>query len=357
MASGPAQLAVRPEMSPIRVGLVSPYDLSVPGGVQAQVLGLARYLEGQGDRPQVIGPGLPDDIDGVDLGGSFSIPGNGSMVPISLDLRARGRIRSATADLDLLHVHEPLMPLVSLFATHAGPPTVATFHAAPGIAGRLAYRISRPLFQRALGNTVAVTAVSGTAASVLPPTTEVRIIPNGLDVSWMRVGVERQETTVAFLGRDEPRKGLDVLLAAWELVILAHPGARLHVMGADRGVEGAIWWGRVDDPTKAQVLSSSAIYVAPQTGGESFGIVLVEAMAAGAAVIASDLKPFREVAGDCARFFPVGDSAALAAAIVDLLGDPDERARLTVAGQERANRYDWSVVGASYRDLYHELVS
>ncbi len=144
----------------MRVGLVSPYDLSVPGGVQAQVLGLAAYLKTWGDDPVVIGPGLPDGVPGVDLGESISLPGNGSMVPIAGDPRSRRRIRAASADLDLLHVHEPLMPLASLLAIHAGPPVVATFHAAPGRAGRLGYRLTRPFLSRLLGNTRMATAVS-----------------------------------------------------------------------------------------------------------------------------------------------------------------------------------------------------
>ena len=344
-------------MSSLRVGVVCPYDLSVPGGVQAQVLGLARYLEGQGDRAVVIGPGLPEHVTGVDLGRSISVPGNGSMVPISLDPRGRSRIRAAAADLDLLHVHEPLMPLASWFAVHAGRPVVATFHAAPGRGGRIAYRITRPLFGWATAGTKAVTAVSETAASALPPGFAARIIPNGLDVSSMRAGTTREANRVAFLGRDEPRKGLDVLLEAWPAVLARVPQAELHVMGADRGLEGITWWGRVDDPTKAGVLSSSALYVAPQTGGESFGIVLIEAMAGGAAVVASDLKAFRSVAGDVARFFPVGRSQALASVVAELLEDPGERARRAEAGARLAERYDWSVVGAAYRRLYDEVVS
>ncbi|HEX6145535.1 MAG TPA: glycosyltransferase family 4 protein [Acidimicrobiia bacterium] len=344
-------------MSRLRVGVVCPYDLSVPGGVQAQVLGLARYLEGQGDRAVVIGPGLPDHVEGVDLGRSISVPGNGSMVPISLDPRGWSRIRAAAADLDLLHVHEPLMPLASWFAVHAGRPVVATFHAAPGRGGRIAYRVVRPLFGWATAGTRALTAVSETAASVLPPSVEARIIPNGLDVSSMRVGTPREQSRVVFLGRDEPRKGLDVLLEAWPAVLDRVPQAELHVMGADRGLDGITWWGLVDDETKARVLSSSAVYVAPQTGGESFGIVLIEAMAAGAAVVASDLKAFRSVAGDSAHFFPVGDSQALASVLTGLLGDPAERARLAEVGALLAERYDWGVVGAAYRQLYAELVS
>lgn len=348
-------------MTPLRVGLVSPYDLSVPGGVQGQVLGLARYLAEHGDHPVVIGPGLPQGTTGVDLGSSFSVPGNGSMVPISIDPRSRGRIRSAAEALDLIHVHEPLMPLASLFATHAGPPVVATFHAAPGRFGRLAYRLGRSVLGTVLGKTVIMTAVSEAAAEVLRPSVQSRIIPNGLDVGTGRVDVARDPMQVSFLGRDEPRKGLDVLLGAWGAVQSAHPGARLLVMGASRADRdhpaGQVWLGRVDDVTKVEVLSSSAIYVAPNTGGESFGIVLVEAMAAGAAVVASDLKPFRAVAGDAARYFPAGDSDALAAAIVDLLSDPDATEMLSSAGDEVAARYDWSVVGSLYRKAYEEAVS
>jgi phosphatidylinositol alpha-mannosyltransferase len=296
-------------------------------------------------------------VDGVDLGSSIRIPGNGSMVPVSFDPRTRRRLRAAAADLDLLHVHEPLMPPASLIANHAGPPVVATFHAAPGTGGRIAYRLTRPVFRWALGNAVTLTAVSETAASVLPPSAEFRIIPNGLDVSTLSSGVERDTNSVAFLGRDEPRKGLDVLLRAWPHVLEQVPGAHLTVMGADRGLDDVTWMGWVDDPTKARVLGSSGVYVAPHLGGESFGIVLVEAMAAGAAVVASNLDSFVAVAGAAARFFPVGDTSALGEALAELLQDPAEQARLASAGAERAKRYDWSVVGAAYRDLYAEVVS
>jgi phosphatidylinositol alpha-mannosyltransferase len=339
-------------MSRISVGLVSPYDLSVPGGVQAQVLGLARYLDRQGDRPVVIGPGLPSGVPGIDIGRSLRVPGNGSMVPISVDPRSRSRIRAAVSDLDLLHVHEPLMPLVSLFAVHSGPPVVATFHAFPGALGRFAYRVGRPLFAGAMGNTVAITAVSEAAASVLPSGVEALIIPNALDTAAFDLDVQRDQSQVAFLGRDERRKGLDVLLQAWPVVLEEHPAGRLVVMSARRDTPGVNWMGRVDEVTKAKTLATSAVFVAPQLGGESFGIVLLEAMAAGSAVIASDLGPFRAVATGAARFFPAGDSTALAAGISALLADPEQRRRLSVAGRDRAKEYDWAVVGALYRDLY-----
>ncbi|HLF43483.1 MAG TPA: glycosyltransferase family 4 protein [Acidimicrobiia bacterium] len=341
----------------MKIGLVSPYDLSVPGGVQAQVLGLARYLDSHGVEPMVIGPGLPSGVDGVDLGDSVTIPGNGSKVPISVDPRCRGLLREASVGLDLLHVHEPLMPLVSLFATRAGPPVVATFHAAPGPVGRVAYRLTGPVMRWLLGKTVAVTAVSPTAAAVLPVSMGIRIIPNGLDLATMRSDVQRDPGRVAFLGRDEPRKGLDVLLEAWPRVLEAVPGATLTVMGADRGDLGVKWMGRVDHPTKVEVLGSTAVFVAPHLGGESFGIVLLEAMASGAAVVSSNLDAFVDVADGAARFFPVGDSAALARALVEVLTDPAERGRLASVGHEIAARYDWEVVGASYRSLYAEFAS
>ncbi len=344
-------------MSRMRIGLVSPYDLSVPGGVQAQVLGLAKYLESVGEEPLVFGPGLPDDVEGIDLGSSVSIPGNGSKVPISIDPRSRGRLRRESAGLDLLHVHEPLMPLASLFATHAGPPVVATFHAAPGTAARIAYRIGGRMIRRVLGNSVAVTAVSPTAAAVLPPELEARIIPNGLDVKSLQADVDRDRYRVSFLGRDEPRKGLDVLLDAWPLVLEKVPDAVLSVMGATRDAGGVEWLGRVDDRQKAAVLSSSSVFVAPQLGGESFGIVLLEAMAAGAAVVSSNLDAFVAVANGGARFIPAGHSPTLARAVIELLRDSAERERLATIGRGIAEAYDWSVVGASYHSLYAEIAT
>ncbi len=296
-------------------------------------------------------------MDGIDLGGSVSIPGNGSKVPISIDPRSRSRLREVAGELDVLHVHEPLMPLVSLFANHSGPPVVATFHAAPGSAARLAYRLGGGLLTKVMGNCAAVTAVSQTAASPLPSRLEARIIPNGLDVEAMRVDVERDRYRVSFLGRDEPRKGLEVLLTAWADVVAKVPDAVLTVMGAHRDDDRAEWLGRVNDRKKAQVLNSSSVFVAPQLGGESFGIVLLEAMAAGAAVVSSNLDAFVAVAEGAARFFPVGDSDALARALVELLRDSAERSRLTAVGREIASRYDWSVVGASYRSLYAETAS
>jgi len=337
----------------MRVGLVCPYDLSKPGGVQTQVLGLAGALTARGGSVRVIGPGLPESVAGVDLGPTATVPGNRSRAPISLDPRLRGALREAVRDLDLLHVHEPLMPTVSVSALRAGPPVAVTFHADPSRMVRRAYAIAGRRMRRVLGPRVkAITAVSPTAAGALPDDLDVVVVPNGIDVSAMRAPSRRDGRLVAFLGRDEPRKGLDVLLGAWERVADAAAGVRLTVMGADRGVAGVDWLGRVDDAMKRRVLNEAAVFVAPHTGGESFGVVLIEAMAAGAAVVASDLPAFRDVAASAARYFPVGDSAALAEAVTEMLTDGAAREAMAARGAARAAEFDWAVVAPAYTEVY-----
>ncbi|HJS72347.1 MAG TPA: glycosyltransferase family 4 protein [Acidimicrobiia bacterium] len=342
----------------MRIGLVCPYDLSKPGGVQAQVRGLASKLRETGDDVLVMAPGLPADVPGVDLGGSITVPGNRSRVPLSADPRVAKAIGSAATSLDLLHVHEPLMPTVSLSALRAGRPVVATFHAAPGRVGSALYKLLGSQLTRVLGaNTRRITAVSATAAAVLPHDLEVSIVPNGVDTRAFDVQVTRHPHRVAFLGRDEPRKGLDVLLEAWRTVSQVVSTSELVVMGADRDVAGVTSMGPVDDETKAEVLASSAVVVTPNLGGESFGVVLVEAMAAGAAVVASDLESFRAVGGDSVRYFSTGDSGELAGVLVALLGDAAGVESLSRAGKDRAARFDWSTVAARYREIYEKALS
>ena len=336
----------------MKVGLVSPYDLSKPGGVQAQVLGLASAL---GSDAFVIGPGLPEGVAGLDLGHSVAVPGNGSMAPISLDPRLRKQI--ADSPVDVLHVHEPLMPTVSWSALRAGQPVLATFHADPSGVAAAAYRLVGGQLRRLLGpNVQAVSAVSETAARVLKGIDH-HIIPNGLDIEVYQLGLERIPKSVAFLGRDEPRKGLDILLDAWPAILAAQPEASLRVMGGKRDLDGVEFLGRVDDETKAGVLSSSAIYVAPNTGGESFGIVLVEGMAAGAAVVCSDLAAFRDVGSDAVEYFETGSSVDLARAIIELMSEPDRIARLSESGIERSMQFAWDIVADRYRKLYESILS
>lgn len=342
----------------MRIGLVCPYDMGKPGGVQNQVKGLAGQLEQMGDEVVIMAPGLSESEPGLDLGRTISVPGNRSKVPLSMDPRVVGLIKDAAATVDLLHVHEPLMPVVSLGALRAGPPVVATFHAAPGDLWRRLYNVLGSRFRRILGpNVRKITAVSATAFAPLPEGLEVEIIPNGVDVAAFSNGHPREPFRVSFLGRDEKRKGLDVLLDAWGRVIATYPQASLEVIGSDRGVDGVKWIMTIGDEEKAEILASSAIFVAPNLGGESFGIVLVEGMAAGAAVVSSDLPSFRDVGGEAVRYFQTGSSDDLASTLIDLLGRPDEVARLGSAGRARAQLYDWGNVAVRYRETYEQALS
>jgi len=329
-----------------RIAVVSPYDLGRPGGVQYQVMELVKQIRLAGHEAWVVGPGAPSG-EGVDIGRAVVIPANGSHVPICLSPSAIGRTRAAVAQADVVHLHEPLMPVVGPALLASQSVLVATVHAAAPSWVRQIYRLTPRRWW--IGRVV--TAVSNAAAAALP--VPFRIIPNGLDVASYRVAAERNRTRVAFLGRSEPRKGLHVLLAAWEAIRRACPTAELVVLGGD-GMDdnGITFKGRVYEDIKRQQLASSSIYVAPNLGGESFGITLVEAMAAGCAVVASDLPAFREVAADAASYFERGNPAALAATVVKLLKEPDEQVRVTAAASTRIGRYDWSVVMPQYLAAY-----
>ena len=259
-------------------------------------------------------------------------------------------MRSALAGFDVIHIHEPMMPLVSWAALSVGAPRrVVTFHADPSSVVRRLYRRARPKWM--LGSDTAVVAVSPTAASALDWLDQVHIIPNG--VRKIRSSGQRNVKQVSFLGRDEPRKGLDVLLAAWPAVLAAHPEAQLIVMGASRAAQpGISFLGRVDEATKDVQLGASAIFCAPNLGGESFGITVVEAMSAGCAVVASDLPAFGDVLGEAGIWFPKGDSATLARQLINLLDDPDGTKQLGLRAAEAAACYDWDRVTSAYVQLY-----
>lgn len=345
----------------MRVALVCPYDLGAPGGVQHVVVELAARLAAGGDEAVVVAVGERRETDPpgagpVLVGGPTVVRANGSRVPLTLDPRAPSRVRAALRRADVVHVHEPFVPLVGWAGLRSGRPTVATFHADPAGWTRALYRAAAPCGRRVLAGAV-LTAVSPVAAGALPwgGVTE---IPNGLDTAAYRLPGRRDPGQVVFLGRDEPRKGLDDLVAAWPAVREGRPGARLVVLGAERtdGPPGVTFRGRVDEETKREVLAGSAVFVAPHRGGESFGIVLAEAMAAGCAVVASDLPAFRHVLAGAGRLVPPGDPAALASAVAGLLDDPAAGARLGDAGRRRAADFDWQVVVAGYRAAYRRAI-
>ena len=344
----------------MRVCLVSPYDLTRDGGVQAQVRGLADWLTAHGDEVRVVAPLVPGNRPGASVGRVTRIRANRSVAPISLSAKVASRMQDTIGWGDVTHIHEPLMPMVGLAALRSPAPKVVTFHADPPNWVRGLYRGLGPLLRSLTGPHTLVTAVSRQAADALPPRWgPERIVPNGIDLVIGPPGVERRRGRVVFLGRDEPRKGLDVLLAAWPEIRSRHPHAELVVMGAERTEveEGVRFLGRVSEEVKERMLRSSEAYVAPNLGGESFGIVLVEAMMAGCAVIASDLPSFRDVAEPAARFFPTASAGALRDRVAEVLADPRLSDSLSAAGAERAVRFSWNRVGPAYRSCYEQVLS
>lgn len=347
----------------MRVGLVCPYDLAAPGGVQQVVIELAARLRDGGDEPVVVAPaGGPVSVSGIavePVGRPLRARANASIAPVAIGPRVMGRVRRALAACDVVHVHEPFVPITGWAALSTGLPTVATFHADPTRWTRRLYALATPIARRVLRHTL-LTAVSPVAEGAVPDRWgEVRRVPNAIDVASYRADVVRMPTRVAFLGRDEPRKGLDVLLAAWPAVLRVAPAAELVVIGAERAdsIPGVRFAGRVADDEKRRLLASSAVFVAPNLGGESFGIVVIEAMAAGCAVVASDLPAFRHVLDNTGLVVPRGRLDLLAAAISRLVGDPATRETIADACRERAGRYDWPTVVGTYRALYRQAIA
>ncbi len=342
----------------MRIGLVCPYDLGRPGGVQQLCLELKDRIDRAGHTAVLVGPGQGSGFTSV--GKAFGIRANRSVVPLSLGPGSVSATRAALDGVDVVHVHEPLIPLVGWAGLGKGDiPTVATFHADPPGWARLAYRFGAPLVRSRLRR-CALTAPSEVAASALPPGWgPVTIVPNAIDTSDYARPVPRHRHRVVFLGRDERRKGLDVLLGSWPQVRRLQPSAELVVMGADRPAvpPGVQSLGTVDEDTKRDILASALVFAAPHLGGESFGIVLAEAMAAGCAVVASDLAAFRRVLDGTGLLVAPGDPNALSAAIAGLLADPDRASAMGAAGQERAVRYDWSSVARRYLELYESVVA
>lgn len=339
--------------------MVSPYALDRPGGVQDQARGLSEHLERLGHAVRLIGPGRSDGS-WISVGGVTEVSANSARAPVCLEAGATAKVREAIKGAHVVHVHEPLVPLVGLAAWITGDlPTVGTFHADPASTIRGIYRIGGPLIAQLLDRFYELTAVSEEAARAVQPFAETpRIIPNAVAVEEYRSGVDRDPLQVAFVGRDEPRKGLDVLLEAWPAVCRAVPGARLVVAGASRPPLPAVeFLGRVSQEEKRRLLASSGVFCAPNTGSESFGIVLLEGMAAQCAVVASDLPAFRSVGGNTAAFVPVGDAEALQRTLIGYLQAP---ALARVHGRragERAMAFDWSHVLPVWVDLYEQAVA
>ncbi len=356
----------------MRVGLVCPYVWDVPGGVQAHVRDLAETLLALGHEVSVLTPASDDaalPAYAVSAGRAVPVPYNGAVARMLLGPVSAGRVRRWLRDggFDLLHVHEPAAPSVSIVALYWSElPVVATFHASN--ARSRAMIVLEPLIIPALEKVRGRIAVSEAArrTTVSHLGGDAVLIPNGVAVDRFAhaplLPGHPDGRTVAFLGRsDEPRKGLSVLLAAMALL---PPEVRLLVAGPGEveipaGIADQVTvLGLVDDATKASLLRSADVFVAPNTGSESFGIVLLEAMAAGAPVVASDLDAFSRVLdhGRCGVLFPAGDPAGLAGAVRALLADPARREALARSARAEARRYDWPVVARQVLDVYEAVL-
>ncbi|MFI1964821.1 glycosyltransferase family 4 protein [Streptomyces pathocidini] len=362
----------------MRIGIVCPYSWDVPGGVQFHIRDLAEHLIRRGHHVSVLAPAdddtpLPSYV--VSAGRAVPVPYNGSVARLNFGFLSAARVRRwlQNGDFDVLHIHEPASPSLGLLSCWAAQgPIVATFHTSnPRSRAMVA---AYAILQAALEKISARIAVSEYARRTLVEHLggDAVVIPNGVDVGFFAAAEPKPEwqgETIGFIGRiDEPRKGLPVLMKALPAILAERPEARLLVAGRgdeeeavaglpERMRERVEFLGMVSDEDKARLLRSVDLYVAPNTGGESFGIILVEAMSAGAPVLASDLDAFAQVlaGGEAGELFTAGDADALAASALRLLGDPARRAELRERGSRHVRRFDWSTVGADILAVYETV--
>lgn len=363
----------------MRIGMICPYSFDVPGGVQSHVLQLAEVMRERGHEVSVLAPAsphasLPDYV--VSAGKAVPIPYNGSVARLRFGPATHRKVKKwlAEGDFDVLHLHEPNAPSLSMLALNiAEGPIVATFHTSTtkSLTLTVFQGILRPMHEKIVGR-IAVSDLARRWQMEALGSDAVEI-PNGVDVDSFALasrldGYPRAGKTVLFLGRyDEPRKGMAVLLGALPRLVQRFADVELLIVG--RGDEEQLrsqagelavhlrFLGQVDDAGKASAMRSADVYCAPNTGGESFGIVLVEAMAAGTPVVASDLDAFRRVLrdGEVGCLVPVDDSAALADALISVLDDEAMQQRYVAAGSEAVRRYDWSVVATQIMRVYETV--
>ena len=366
----------------MRVGIVCPYTWDVPGGVQSHIRDLAEALIELGHAVSVITPAdedmpLPDYV--VSAGRPVPVPYNGSVARLSFGFLSASRVRRwvKEGDFDVLHVHEPTAPSLSMLACWvASGPIVATVHTS--MPRSRALHAATPIIRSALEKINGRIAVSEAARTTLVEHLggDAVLIPNGVATrryagparplpGWPGPG-----GAIGFLGRmDEPRKGLPVLLEAFGILGAERDGLRLLIAGPGDAEEvldrvpaalrdRVVLLGQVSEEDKVRMLHSVDVFCAPNTGGESFGIVLAEAMAAGAPIVASDLDSFRRVlrGGRAGELFANGDPADLVRAARLLLDDPARRAVLSEAAASAVSGYDWSVVAKDVVNVYETVV-
>ncbi|WP_010118744.1 glycosyltransferase family 4 protein [Corynebacterium nuruki] len=377
----------------MKIGMVCPYSFDEPGGVQNHAIQLCEELQRRGHEVSLIGPGGPDaDVpDFVDCGGgSIPIRYNGSVARLSFLPPTWHHLKRwiSAHDFDVLHLHEPNSPSYSMISLAvADGPMVATYHAAT--TNSLILRTFLPVLRPFLEKIHAGIAVSEEARrwQVEMLAGDPVLIPNGVETRLYRdatplAGLDPDRPRVMFLGRfEEPRKGFQILLRALPRILKEVPDLEVIVVGggdigdlhqmlrrakvswvdgvetADRATVRIL--GRVSEEDKAAALAASDVYIAPNTGGESFGIVLVEAMAAGAAIVASDIPAFAAVTdhGQAGRLFGNGSARELAQAVTGVLLDDEGRADLIRRGTERSRDFDWDRVATQVERVYETVVT
>ncbi len=365
----------------MKIGIVTPTYHPYPGGVPEHVYHTCVELGRLGHDVRVVtshfGSGrAPNEEQVVRIGRSVSIPANGSICPVAIDVRMRGKVRRMllAERFDILHLHEPLMPTLCLAVlAEAEVPVVGTFHA--NNEGALGYRLFRSYLGHYIDKLDARIAVSAAAVQTVSRHFggEYTIIPNGVDIGRFSATApaRNEETfTILFVGRLEPRKGAKYLLRAMPRVLREVPRARLVVVGSGpmsgyyrshlpEGVEDrVVFTGRVSGEALTRYYAEADVFCSPAMGGESFGIVLIEAMAAGAAVVASDIAGYRDVVRDGATGLLVrrGDPDSIAAAIVRLARDGELRQRLVESAGSEVRQYSWDRVTGRILDVYESVL-
>ena len=364
-------------MRNLKIGIVCPYGWDTPGGVQIHIKELAQWLITKGHEVSVLAP-VTDENGAlepwlVSAGRPISIPYNGAVAKVIFGPLASSRVKQwiTNGNFDLLHLHEPAIPSLSLLAGWAGDgPMVATFHAAANpqkVANAIGTMLD-PLIERI----TAKIAVSEIARETLKDrfNTEAVVIPNGINTKKFEgIGIRAEwalPKTIGFIGRfDEPRKGLAVLLEALPKIVEEIPNLRVLVAGPGNPQdfhklvptelrERITFLGRISELEKAQFFKSICLYIAPNTGSESFGIILAEAMAAGTPIVASNLPAFTQLLddGESGAIFESENPNSLAQTVLNLLGNEKERTSLALAGYEKAKSFDWDSVGEQILSVF-----
>jgi len=374
----------------VKLALVSPYDFAYPGGVTEHVAHLAEQFLARGHDVHIVAPSSDDEaepISSIDapihrIGRVVSIPANGSVARITLSLRSYLQAKRLLQEeqFDLIHLHEPMMPALPLTVLrHSTATNVGTFHAFRNTPLTYFYGkpILRPFFRKLHGHIVVSSAARDFVGEYFRA--DYRVIPNGIDFPRFNTRYPPLEQladgrpTVLFVGRLEKRKGLKFLLRAWPKVLERQPNARLVVVGRGRPLEGyrrfaarqgwspsdVVFAGYVAAEDLPRYYQSCDVFCAPNTGQESFGIVLLEAMAAGAPIVASDIPGYRDVVSDGEQGLLVEpkNPGAIADAVLRLLANPELRANMRRTGQDNARAYDWPRVATEVLDYYFEVLA